>query len=94
MVSHIDSHMKIGLVKWKFFPNFMHNIQCQQQEWGYPTVQMSCMLRVATGGHQPRHSTTGREQGSESGRVKVMSLIQGVRLGGNSRRLLRNNVTA
>lgn len=67
----------------------------EQQEWGYPTVQMSWVLRVTTGAHQPGRSPTGPEHGgvviaagstSSLGQVKVMSLMQGVQLGGNSRR--------
>ena len=75
----------------------------EQQEWGYPTVQMSWVLRVTTGAHQPGHSPTGPEKGrvaivagstSNLGQVKVMSLIEGVQLGGNSRRWLRNKAIA
>lgn len=105
MISCIGSHIKIGLVRFffSFFPNFVHDIQCQQQEWAYPTVQVSWVLMVTTEAHQPGCSPTGPEQGgvaivagstSSLGQVRVMIWIQEVQLGGNSRGWLRNKAMA
>lgn len=65
MISCIDSHIKIGLVK-VFFSFFLILYMIfsvrEQQEWAYPTVQVSWVLMVTTGAHQPGCSPTGPEQ--------------------------------
>lgn len=101
MISCIDSHIKIGFVR-VFFSFFLILYMIfsvrEQQEWAYPTVQVSWVLRVTTGAHQPGCSPTGPEQGGvvivagstcSLGQVRVMLWIQGVQLGGNSRGWLR-----